>query len=87
MEMRKGEKKGVAYDDSVLHGREHALDAGVHLDIGGHCFFELDGLKFLSLFSVFFRGAGDGCSGVNFGGAGDGCSGVDFGHARLASLW
>jgi len=65
----------------VCYRREHALDAGVHLDINAHCFFEVDGLVFLGLFSVFFGGAGDGCSGDDFGGAGDGWSGVDFGGA------
>jgi len=37
----------------VCYRREHALDAGVHLDINAHCFFEVDGLVFLSPFSVF----------------------------------
>ena len=59
--------------------REHALDAGAHLDISGHRFFEVDRLIFLRLFTVLLGGAGDGCSGVDFGGAGDGRSGVDVG--------
>ena len=50
------------------------LDAGVHLDVGTHCFFELDELFLLGLFLVLpFSG---------FGGAGDWCFGVDFGGAR-----
>ena len=48
--MRKGEKKEIVYDDSMLYGREHVLDAGVHLNISGHCFFELDRLAFFGLF-------------------------------------
>jgi len=34
----------------VCYRQEHALDAGVHLDINAHCFFEVDGLVFLSPF-------------------------------------
>jgi hypothetical protein len=71
----------------VCYGWEHALAAGVHLDINTHCFFEVDRLVFLGPFSVFFGGAGDGCCGVDFGGAGDGCSSVGFGGACLGSLW
>ena len=48
----------------VCYRREHALDAGAHLDINAHCFFEVDGLVFLRPFSVFFGGARDGCCGV-----------------------
>ena len=49
----------------VCYRREHALDAGAHLDINAHCFFEVDGLVFLSPFSVFFGGVRDGCCGVD----------------------
>ena len=71
----------------VCHRREHALDAGAHLDINAYCFSEVDGLVFLNFFSVFFRGARDECCGVDFRGAGDGFSGVGFGGARFAWLW
>ena len=71
----------------VCYRREHALDAGAHLDINAHCFFEVDGLVFLSPFSGFFGGVRDGCCGVDFRGAGDGFIGVGFGGARFGWLW
>ena len=71
----------------VCYRREHALDAGAHLDINAHCFFEVDGLVFLRLFSVSFRGARDGCCSVDFRGAGNGFTGVSFGGARFGWLW
>jgi hypothetical protein len=71
---------------------KRVLDAGVHLDVGTHCFFELDELFLLCLCSVLpfsgFGGAGDWRFGVDFGGArfgfgaGDWHFGVDFGGAR-----
>jgi len=71
----------------VCYRREHALDAGAHLNINAHCFFEVDGLVFLRPFSVFFGGARDGCCSVDFRGAGDGFTGVGFGGARFGWLW
>jgi hypothetical protein len=64
----------------VKEGREHALDAGVHLDIGAHYFSELEELvfKLLRPFSLL--------SYQRFGRAGDGRFGVDFG-ARFGSFW
>ena len=71
----------------VCYRREHALDAGAHLDINAHCFFEVDSLVFLSPFSVFFGGVRDRCCGVNFRGAGDGFISVSFGGAHFGWLW
>jgi len=69
---RKGRKEGRAGN-----GKACVLDAGVHLDVSTHCFFELDELFLLGLFSVLpFSG---------FGGAGDWCFGVDF--VRPERIW
>ena len=39
----------------VCYRREYALDAGAHLDINAHCFFEVDGSVFLSPFRSFLE--------------------------------